>query len=88
MKNMSLCVAALQGIGDTAWDLYQTAAHEHDERGVSGAVGGVLRHIPGTLVRPVIFASEATRHILGGVKNQFLPDARQEASDKWKNEKT
>ena len=55
---------------------------------MSGAVGGVLRHIPGTLVRPVIFASEATRHILGGVKNQFLPDARQEASDKWKNEKT
>ncbi len=74
-----------QGIGDTAWELYDAASTEHNEYGVTGAVGGVLKNIPGTIVRPIIFMSEATRHVLGGVKNQFVPDARREASDKWKN---
>ena len=60
------------------------AAQEHEERGVTGAVGGVLRQLPGTFVKPIILASEATRHVLGGVKNQFVPDARREASEKWK----
>ena len=73
-----------QGIGGTARDLVTMATHEHDERGVTGAVGGVLRQLPGTIVKPVILMSEATRHVLGGVKNQFVPDARREASEKWK----
>lgn len=67
-------------------DLYSVASKEHQERGVAGAVGGVLRHLPGTFVKPIILASEATRHVLGGVKNQFVPDARREAQDKWKSE--
>ena len=66
-------------------DLYSVASKEHNERGVAGAVGGVLRHLPGTLVKPIILASEATRHVLGGVKNQFVPDARKEATEKWKS---
>ena len=66
-------------------DLYSVASKEHQERGVTGAVGGVLRHLPGTFVKPIILASEATRHVLGGVKNQFVPDARREAQDKWKS---
>lgn len=73
-----------QGIGGTAADLYTVATKEHEERGVSGAMGGVLRQLPGTIVKPIILASEATRHVLGGVKNQFVPDARREASEKWK----
>ena len=73
-------------MGDTAWDLYEVAATEHNEHGVASAVGGVLRNIPGTVVRPIIFASEATRHVLGGVKNQLIPEARKEARDKWKND--
>ena len=73
-----------QGISETARELYTAAAHEHEERGVAGAVGGVLRQLPGTIVKPIIFASEATRHVLGGVKNQFVPDARKEAIDKWR----
>ncbi len=75
----------VQGIGGTARDMYAAAAREHEERGVTGAVGGVLRQIPGTIVKPIILASEATRHVLGGVKNQFVPDARQEAGRKWKD---
>lgn len=66
-------------------DLYSVASKEHRERGVAGAVGGVLRHLPGTFVKPIILASEATRHVLGGVKNQFVPDARREAHEKWKS---
>ncbi len=52
---------------------------------MAGAVGGVLRHLPGTFVKPIILASEATRQVLGGVKNQFVPDARKEAQEKWKS---
>lgn len=76
------------GIGGTARDMYSAAAREHEERGMTGAVGGVLRQIPGTIVKPIILASEATRHVLGGVKNQFVPDARKEASKKWKSSET
>ena len=49
-----------------------------------GAMGGVLMQLPGTVVKPIIVATEATRHVLGGVKYQFVPDARKEASDKWR----
>ena len=65
-------------------DLYAVALQEHEERGVTGAMGGILRQLPGTVVKPVILLSEATRHVLGGVKNQFVPDARREAKEKWK----
>ena len=68
-------------------DLYDVASKEHHERGMAGAVGGVLRHLPGTFVKPIILASEATRQVLGGVKNQFVPDARREAHEKWKSNK-
>ena len=77
-----------QGIGGTARDMYTAASREHEERGMTGAVGGVLRQIPGTIVKPIILASEATRQVLGGVKNQFVPDARKEANKKWKGSDT
>ena len=80
----STCMHFIQGLTGTAVDLYAVASQEHEERGVTGAVGGILRQIPGTVVKPVILLSEATRHVLGGVKNQFVPDARREAKEKWK----
>ena len=61
--------------------MYQAAATDHEEYGVTGAVGGVLGHLPGNIVHPIIFASEATQHVLGGVKNQFVPEAKKEASE-------
>lgn len=75
---------SLQGIGETARNLYTAAAQEHGDRGLVGAMGGVLMQLPGTMVRPIIVATEATRQVLGGVKYQFVPDARKEASDKWR----
>jgi autophagy-related protein 2 len=74
------------GLTGAARDLYEVAYTEHSDHGVTGAMGGVLRQIPGNLFRPIIFASEATRHVLGGVKNQFVPEARKEANEKWKTD--
>lgn len=74
----------LKGITDTAQTIYETAAREHENRGVTGAVGGVLRQIPPTVVKPFIVATEATSNVLGGMRNQIRPDVRQEESQKWR----
>ncbi|KAK8735432.1 hypothetical protein OTU49_005389 [Cherax quadricarinatus] len=72
------------GIGETASAIVQAATEEHQHKGVSGAIGGVLRQIPPTVVQPIILASEAAGTVIGGMKNQLVPDARREAADKWK----
>ncbi|XP_069064370.1 autophagy-related protein 2 homolog B isoform X2 [Pleurodeles waltl] len=73
-----------EGITDTAQTIYETAAREHENRGVTGAVGGVLRQIPPAVVKPFIVATEATSNVLGGMRNQIRPDVRQEESQKWR----
>ncbi|XP_069049279.1 autophagy-related protein 2 homolog B isoform X3 [Lepisosteus oculatus] len=73
-----------EGITDTAFTIYDTATREHEQRGVTGAVGGVLRQIPPAVVKPLIVATEATSNVLGGMRNQIRPDARQEESQKWR----
>ena len=75
-----------QGIGETAQTIVRVASEEHEQKGVSGAVGGVLRQIPGTVVKPIIIATEATSNVLGGMRSQLVPDARREADEKWRNE--
>ncbi|XP_067848216.1 autophagy-related protein 2 homolog B-like isoform X3 [Heptranchias perlo] len=73
-----------EGFTDTAHMIYETATREHEQRGMTGAVGGVLRQIPPTVVKPLIVATEATSNVLGGMRNQIQPDARQEESQKWR----
>ncbi|XP_051502720.1 autophagy-related protein 2 homolog B-like isoform X2 [Myxocyprinus asiaticus] len=73
-----------EGITDTALIIYDTATREHEQRGMTGAVGGVLRQLPPTVVKPLIVATEATSNVLGGMRNQIHPDARQEESQKWR----
>ncbi|XP_043552811.1 autophagy-related protein 2 homolog B-like isoform X2 [Chiloscyllium plagiosum] len=73
-----------EGFTDTAHMIYETAAREHEQRGMTGAVGGVLRQIPPAVVKPLIVATEATSNVLGGMRNQIQPDARQEESQKWR----
>ncbi|KAL0176313.1 hypothetical protein M9458_028643, partial [Cirrhinus mrigala] len=68
-----------EGVIDTAQTLC-------DQKGLPGAVGGVLRQIPPTVVRPLIVASEATSNLLGGMRNQIKPDARKEDFLKWRTE--
>jgi hypothetical protein len=78
-----MCVSQ-QGITDTALTIYDTATREHEQRGMTGAVGGVLRQLPPAVVKPLIMATEATSNVLGGMRNQIHPDARQEESQKWR----
>lgn len=74
-----------EGIGETADQIVQVAAHEKEQKGYSGAVGGVLRQIPPTFLTPIIIASAATSNVLGGMRSQLVPDARREANQKWRN---
>lgn len=62
------------------------AVAEHDQKGYTGAVGAVVRQIPPTVVRPLVLATQATSKVLGGVRNQLVPDARNEAREKWKED--
>ena len=73
-----------QGIHGTASNLVNVAVNEHEQKGMTGAVGGVLRQIPPTVIQPVIIATEATSNVLGGMRNQLRPDRRREDEDKWK----
>ncbi|XP_069689778.1 autophagy-related protein 2 homolog B isoform X2 [Periplaneta americana] len=75
-----------EGIGETAQTIMRVASEEHEQKGMSGAVGGVLRQIPPTVVKPIILATEATSNVLGGMRSQLVPDARREAVEKWRNE--
>jgi autophagy-related protein 2 len=80
-----------EGLDETARSLAAAAG----ERGLgggggggggtlAGAVGGVLRAVPSTMVRPVILGAAATSNLLDGVKNQISPDQRLEEEDKWR----
>ncbi|XP_062379584.1 autophagy-related protein 2 homolog B isoform X2 [Sardina pilchardus] len=73
-----------EGLTDTALGIIVTATREHEQRGVTGAVGGVLRQLPPAMVKPLIVATEATSNVLGGMRNQIQPDARQEETQKWR----
>ncbi|KAJ8924233.1 hypothetical protein NQ315_007024 [Exocentrus adspersus] len=75
-----------EGIGETSDNILQVVSREKEQKGYSGVVGGVLRQIPPTILKPVIIASEATSNVLGGMRSQFAPDARREANQKWRSD--
>lgn len=75
-----------QGVGETANSIAELAAIERDHKGMTGAVGAVIREIPPTIVKPIVLATQATSNVLGGVRNQLVPDARIEAKEKWKED--
>jgi len=73
-----------QGLGDTAHTIVKVASKEHEQKGISGAVGGVLRQIPPTVVRPIILVAEATSNVLDGFRSQIEPEFKKENEEKWK----
>ncbi|XP_074651009.1 autophagy-related protein 2 homolog B-like [Tubulanus polymorphus] len=77
-----------EGVTGTADAIVKVATEEHELKGVTGAVGGVLRQIPPTVVQPLILVSEATSNVLGGMRNQLLPDAKKEQEEKWKQDES
>ncbi|XP_031632964.1 autophagy-related protein 2 homolog B [Contarinia nasturtii] len=74
------------GVGNTAQNIVEMATIEHDQKGVTGAVGAVIRQIPPSIVMPIVLATQATANVLGGVRNQLVPDAQIEAKEKWKED--
>ena len=74
-----------EGMEETARTVIQNVIDDHGRRGLSGAVGGIIRQVPSNLVRPVILATTATSNVLEGVKNQVAPETRKEEFDKWKH---
>jgi len=75
-----------EGLTETATNIVLVATEEHEKKGMTGAVGGVLRQIPPTVVKPLILATEAASNVLGGAMNQLAPDKRREALEKWKSD--
>lgn len=73
-----------QGILDTAQTICEVASRGHEQKGLTGAVGGVIRQLPPTVVKPLILATEATSSLLGGMRNQILPDAHKDHALKWR----
>ena len=74
-----------EGLEETARTVILNVIEDHNRRGFSGAVGGIIRQVPSNLVRPVILATTATSNVLEGVKNQVAPESRKEEEEKWKN---
>ncbi|XP_022329168.2 autophagy-related protein 2 homolog B-like [Crassostrea virginica] len=81
-------IAITEGFSNTAYNIMEVATKEHQQKGVTGAVGAAIRLVPPTVLSPVIIATEATSNVLGGMRNQLQPDARKEDEEKWKGNQT
>ena len=46
-----------------------TASTEHEQKGVTGVVGGVMRQIPSAVISPLIIGPDALSNVLGGQKS-------------------
>jgi autophagy-related protein 2 len=85
-QRLYLLIIVFKGLNHTATNIVRIAREEHEQKGMTGVVGGVLRQVPATIVQPFILATEATSNVIGGVRNQILPDARREATEKWRSD--
>ena len=89
---INICVLSalipMQGVSQAAMNLVQAATTEHRARGISGAVGGVLRQLPSSVMEPLVAGSEATVNLLDGVRNQLDPDSKRQTANKWRQEAT
>jgi len=82
-EGVTLAMSAVRrGFSETA----QAIVLATQEERASGrwAVRGVLRQATPTALRPVVVLSQATSHVLGGLRNQLRPDTRREEQEKWK----
>jgi len=77
----------LQGVRDTANNVYNAAVREGEEKGLTGTVGVLVRQFPPTLIQPVIIATGAASNVISGMRNQIQPDAHKEDLEKWKTNK-
>ena len=85
-RNVNICQLTFQGFKGAAIDIYQGAVEGHELKGIPGAVGGVLKHVPGSAILPFVITTGGTSTVLEGLKNQMAPDKRREMLEKWKPE--
>lgn len=57
-----------------------------EQKGLMGAVGGMICQLPPTVVKPLILAMEATSSLLVEMPNQILPGAHRDHTLKWCSE--
>ncbi|CAG2100351.1 unnamed protein product [Medioppia subpectinata] len=70
------------GIHDVMRDMVNAGYGAED---IPSAVGGVVRNIPSSIVRPIIGVTQGASNVLVGMRNQLTPEARKDDHDKWKN---
>ena len=73
-----------QGMEKRATDIYTTVRKGHEQKGFTGALGSVLRQLPPTLIEPILLTTEATSNVIGGLRNQLVPNRKKEDEDKYK----
>ncbi|XP_054166820.1 autophagy-related protein 2 homolog A-like [Oppia nitens] len=71
-----------EGLHDAVRDMVTASKGAED---IPSAVGGVMRNIPSSLVRPIIGVTQGASNVLMGMRNQLTPEARKDDHDKWKN---
>ncbi|XP_052105810.1 autophagy-related protein 2 homolog B-like [Mytilus californianus] len=81
-------VVLREGLSEQAQNFMESANTEHEQKGVTGVVGGVMRQIPSAVISPLIIGPDALSNVLGGARNQLRPDAKKEEEEKWKLEPT
>lgn len=71
---------------DTA-EVLHLAAQEDRAQG-RWPLRGLLRQATPTVLRPIVVASRATGHVLGGLRSQLRPDTHREEREKWRQQST
>lgn len=69
-----------EGFNDTVRNV--AAGMQADD--MRGAMGELVRHIPSTILNPIISVTEGAQNVLVGLRNQLTPEARRDDQDKWK----
>uniref|UniRef100_A0A914VF89 Autophagy-related protein 2 n=1 Tax=Plectus sambesii TaxID=2011161 RepID=A0A914VF89_9BILA len=78
--------AVREGVVDTA-EVLHLAAQEDRAQG-RWPLRGLLRQATPTVLRPIVVASRATGHVLGGLRSQLRPDTHREELEKWRQQST
>ncbi|KAG1685123.1 Autophagy-related protein 2 B [Nymphon striatum] len=73
-----------EGCEGTARNVAHVVRTGKENKGVTGLVGGVARQLPPALIRQLVLCTKAASNVVGGVKNQLSEDARNEATEKWR----
>ena len=76
-EGMFNALAVIQeGMEETARTVIQNVIEDHNKRGLTGAVGGILRQVPSNMVRPVILATTATSNVFRATDSIWITNLK------------